>query len=208
MDMSLQKFVLTGGARSGKTAILLALEQMGETIIREVAADLIELEQARGITEPWKHSDFQRRIFDWQIRREKEAENAYNLFKKTSDNSEVGRVFIDRGLIDGIAYCQLDKTFSINMDANKIMCQIKPYAGIFLVKNLQDPNDTKVRRETVEQALKIEQLQGDNYRACRYKPFEVPVGDVDSRARLILDQVNNYDKSKFRGLDKEDCEEN
>lgn len=184
----IQKFVLTGGARSGKTAILLALEQMGEGIIREVASDLIQLEQARGVSEPWKEADFQRRIFDWQGRRELDAESY----------AKHDRVFIDRGLIDGIAYCILDGTFSMMMDPQKIMCQTKPYAGVFLIKNMQDPNDTRVRRETVEQALKIEKMQLENYLSCHYKPVEIPVGSVDERARKILELVNNYDRNLFR----------
>jgi predicted ATPase len=185
--MSLQKFVLTGGARSGKTAILLALEQMGEGIIREVASDLIQLEQARGVAEPWKEVDFQRRIFDWQERREAEAE-------KFAIND---RVFIDRGLIDGIAYCQLDGTYSMMMDPKKIMAYTRPYSGIFLIQNIQDLSDTRIRRETVEQALKVEKFQKVNYETCGYRPIEIPVDSVDARARKILEMANNYDKDLF-----------
>ena len=47
----MKKYILTGGPGSGKSSILLGLEQQGETIIREAAEDYIKHQQAQGILE-------------------------------------------------------------------------------------------------------------------------------------------------------------
>ena len=177
MAERVKKYVLTGGSRAGKTAVLLALEQMGEAIMRSAASDLIKLEQARGVKEPWKEVDFQRRIFDLQRRREGELE----------DIAKNQRVFIDRGLIDGTAYCQLEGTYSMLVSPTRIMRQITPYEAVFLIKDIREKGD---RRESVKEALEIEELQLQNYRACGYKPIVIRKGKVDDRAREILRHVN------------------
>jgi predicted ATPase len=54
----MKRFVLTGTAGAGKTAIIRQLEREGFGIVEEAATDVIALEQACGIAEPWKHPSF------------------------------------------------------------------------------------------------------------------------------------------------------
>ena len=111
-----RKYVLTGGPGSGKSSIILALEYRGEAVMREVAGDFINLQQAMGIPEPWKDPKFQDRIRNWQVTREMDAD-------KIAKN---GRVFLDRGVLDGLAYCQMDGTSTAMRCADRIIKQIKP----------------------------------------------------------------------------------
>jgi predicted ATPase len=67
--MGLEQYVLTGGPRSGKTSLLLALEWRGENVIQETAIDYIMLQQARGIENPWEAEDFQDQILDIKKKR-------------------------------------------------------------------------------------------------------------------------------------------
>ena len=60
----MKRFVLTGTPGSGKTAILRQLEGEGYGVVEEAATDVIALEQAKGIAEPWTRPAFIDRVFD------------------------------------------------------------------------------------------------------------------------------------------------
>ena len=50
----MKNFILTGAPGSGKTAILRQFELGGFGVVKEAATDIIALEQAQGVAEPWK----------------------------------------------------------------------------------------------------------------------------------------------------------
>ena len=54
----MRSFILTGAPGSGKTAIIRQLELDGFSVVEEAATDVIALEQARGVAEPWKQPSF------------------------------------------------------------------------------------------------------------------------------------------------------
>ena len=49
----MRRFILTGTPGAGKTAILRQLEIEGFSVVEEAATDVIALEQAKGVGEPW-----------------------------------------------------------------------------------------------------------------------------------------------------------
>jgi predicted ATPase len=65
----MKRFVLTGTPGSGKTAIVRQLELDGFGVVEEAATDVIALEQARGVAEPWKHPTFIDSIVELQRQR-------------------------------------------------------------------------------------------------------------------------------------------
>jgi predicted ATPase len=69
----MRKFILTGAPGSGKTAIIRQLELDGFSVVEEAATDIIALEQARGVTEPWMHASFIDRVTELQRRRQVRA---------------------------------------------------------------------------------------------------------------------------------------
>lgn len=54
----MKNFILTGAPGSGKTAILRQFELGGFGVVKEAATDIIALEQAQGVAEPWKQPSF------------------------------------------------------------------------------------------------------------------------------------------------------
>jgi len=64
----MKRFVLTGMPGAGKTAIIRQLELDGYSVVEEAATDIMALEQALGITEPWAHPSFIDSIVDLQKR--------------------------------------------------------------------------------------------------------------------------------------------
>ncbi|MET0494069.1 MAG: AAA family ATPase [Actinoplanes sp.] len=70
----LPRYILTGTPGAGKTAILRQLEQDGYATVEEAATDVIALQQALGIPEPWRDPGFIDRILDLQHRRQTAAD--------------------------------------------------------------------------------------------------------------------------------------
>jgi len=165
-----QKYILTGGPGSGKSSILLELESRGEYIIREAAEDIIKWNQAKGIEKPWKLQNFQKQILDIQIRREDRIPK------------DLKSVFIDRGILDGLAYTELGTETNREIQRNA-----RAYTGVFLIDNLGDTRRTEIRREDHEAALQIEKKLEHIYsEVAGYKIRRIAPDSVEERADKIL----------------------
>ncbi|MBT3984673.1 ATP-binding protein [archaeon] len=191
----LKKYVLTGGPSSGKTSILLELEQRGYSIIREAAEDWIKLQQSRGIKEPWLIDDFQERILDLQIKRELEI--SYLREK---------HLVVDRGVLDSLAYYEVvgRDYFEIPI-MNRISRtkygtlphRIEGYDKVFLIENIGTVESTEVRREDLEAALKLEELQ---YRAYVRAGFSVErIAAWEGTKLLTVTQRTDLIEAKMAG---------
>ena len=169
-----KKYILTGGPGTGKSSIILALEQMGEYTIREAAEDYIKYKQASGQPEPWTEPDFQDRILDLQMQREERI------------HPKAERVFIDRGLADGAAYAEegLGTYERIMAEAGK-----EKYEKIFIIENLGFTEKTEVRREDQEEAIRIGEKLEQIYKDLGYKPIRIPAGPVKERMKRILAEI-------------------
>jgi predicted ATPase len=72
----MKRFVLTGAPGAGKTALLRQLERDGFGVVEEAATDVIALEQACGVAEPWTKYSFVDLVIDLQKRRQQRAQDA------------------------------------------------------------------------------------------------------------------------------------
>ncbi|MBV8361675.1 MAG: AAA family ATPase [Deltaproteobacteria bacterium] len=54
----MKRYILTGAPGAGKTAILRHLELDGYGVVEAAATDIIALEQAQGVAEPWSGASF------------------------------------------------------------------------------------------------------------------------------------------------------
>lgn len=166
-----KKYVLTGGPSSGKTSIILALEQRGEYIVREAAEDYIRIRQAQGQPAPWTELDFQEGILKLQVQREKRIPK------------DVRRVFIDRGVHDGLAYLSPEiGTY------RKVMAEAREhkYNAIFLIDALKSMKKTDVRRETQDEAHELRDKLEQVYKQAGYKPILVKKAPLKQRLEQIL----------------------
>lgn len=179
--MKPRKYILTGGPGSGKSSILLALESQGEYIIREAAEDHIRLRQAQGKKDPWTDPDFQEKILDLQCSRE---------FYMPPDRL---RVFIDRGVLDGLAYLPDEKDNLYNqVMRNSIISayEFRPYDRIFLIENLGSTEKTDVRREAQDEALMLEKSLYEIYKDFVGDVVRIPAAPLEERVKMVLDNVH------------------
>lgn len=93
----MKKIVISGGPCSGKTEVISELRRRGYYVIQEAALYLIQQEEVRGGNIfPWTSpEEFQKKVYTLQ----KEWEDNIPLFLET--------VYLDRGLVDCIAYYQI-----------------------------------------------------------------------------------------------------
>ncbi len=173
-----QKYILTGAPGSGKSSILLELERRGEHIIREAAEDVIKRYQAKGIEKPWELPNFQGEILDLQIQRENRIPQ------------EAKRVFIDRGIYDGLAYLK---------EGSEIYKKIKEdgrnYSKIFFIGRLQKTETNKTRREDDLEAALLENKLQETYLQQGYELFKIPQLQLEERAELILNWINSRSRN-------------
>ncbi|MBS3072170.1 AAA family ATPase [Candidatus Pacearchaeota archaeon] len=167
-----KKYILTGAPGSGKSSVLLELEKRGEHVIREAAEDVIKLAQAKGIEEPWINPDFQKEILELQLKREERIP------------PDASRVFIDRGILDGLAY--VDKENELYWE---ILKQAPRYKQVFLIERLGETERTRVRREDDITAFELECKVREAYLLQKYKVHKIPADSVEERADLILRMV-------------------
>jgi predicted ATPase len=173
----MKKYVLTGGPSSGKTSLILTLEQEhGKKVIRESAEDTIRLYEAKCVEEPWKHPHFIDQILELQIRREDQAQKA-----------GFESVFIDKGILDGLAYYQIDgrEPSEYMLRALEEMGK-NPYDKVFLIENMGFCDTNNTRREDQESALKLQDLQYKNYQKYGYNPIIIKSGTLEERTKKIL----------------------
>lgn len=178
--METRKIILTGGPGSGKSSLILSLEQRGESTVREAAEDVINYQKALGNEEPWNDENFQKAVYELQKQREARIPEG------------IERVFIDRGIPDGLAYYQLRgvKPFEELVEASE-RCD---YSTIFLIENLGHCQKTGVRNEEQGEALEIERLLKQTYEELGHEIIRIPPLELERRTDYLLKQLKGGDE--------------
>lgn len=172
-----ERIVLTGGPGSGKSSILEELEYAhGERIIHEAAEDIIKYLHAKGHEKPWELPDFQDYILKLQLQREEQY-------------TQGERVFIDRGILDGLAYYQLHGKSPSEAMEKAIEQTRSRYKKVFLIELGNTCQKTEVRKEELSEALELERLQFRNYAEAGYNVERIPYWSVEDRALKVLEQL-------------------
>ncbi len=179
--LEIKKYVLTGAPGAGKTSILIELEILNESVIRESASDYIIWRQSKGELEPWLNvENFQNGIINLQLQREKYIKNVNN-----------GRIFFDRSLIDSLAYYQKNEVTPPEYymeELNKII-ENKQYYKVFLIENFGECEKTNIRNEQFDEALELEKLQEKNYKNFGFNVIRIKPGSVSERVSDILSYI-------------------
>jgi len=168
----MRKNVLTGGPYSGKTKTIAALEQLGYRTIPETAIEII---QANPGLRAVNQSAFQKLVISAQIEREATIEPNGNR-----------PIFLDRGLIDSIAYCTLR---GISQPAGlHDACKATDYHAIFALETLSnyDQRAETGRTSSEEVSHRTYTLLVQAYERYGYTVTTVPERPIEERIEFIL----------------------
>ena len=172
----MKKYIVTGGPCTGKSTLLESVAEIGYSVVPEAARDVILQESPDGDL-PWTNVlRFQQKV----VLRQKELENIC-----------VGEViFLDRGLPDNIAYCELAGE---NIGEN-IIEDIKN-AGyedkVFVLDRLPLFENDELRKEDINQAIKIHDKLCEVYQRLGFDVVRVPVLSVENRRGCVIASLKN-----------------
>lgn len=174
----IEKIALTGAPGSGKSSTIRILEyDYGERVIGEAAEDMIKTLRKKGYEKPWELPYFQDSVLKLQLQREKQVEQLK------------GRVYIDRGILDGWAYYQIrGQTCSQAMKIAIRKCwQTGIYTSILLMEREKGRVEKNgIRFEGEDEAQRLEDMQYQNYTKAGYNVKRIPWASPEERAEMII----------------------
>jgi len=177
----MEKYILTGGPCTGKTTLLKRLEEEGYAIIEEVPRQIIheELEKQKLNPDytpivPWLDLLKFNKLL---IKRQSSLESLV----------EAEKVFLDRSLVDPLAYAKLG-----NIDlGNEIQGYIRKaaYTKAFFLEQLNLYIKDDERKESEEEGKKLHQAIYEAYRDSGIETIVVPAVSVEERLRIVLASI-------------------
>lgn len=173
----MKRFILTGAPGAGKTAILRQLELDGFGVVEEAATDVIALQQAGGMAEPWKH--------DWFI------DSVVHLQRLRLDRAlrQADAIqFHDRSVICTAAlatYLEHPVSDTLTREIERVLSQGFHQKTVFFVRNLGFIEPTAARRISLEETLRFERIHEATYRRFGFEIVLVAPGTVSERVAAI-----------------------
>lgn len=174
----MSRYVLTGAPGAGKTTLLRLLQSVGHTVVEEAATDVIAIEHARGVDEPWATAAFIDEIIAVQREREQKAVGALQFF--------------DRSPVCTYALCQFlgfAPTAALSEELARIARERTYEKQVFFIQNLGFITPTAARRISFEDALRFEQAQVEAYMSLGYALTFIPPGEPLRRVAMITDAL-------------------
>jgi len=171
---SRKKYVLTGGPGVGKTAVIEILASKGYAIVPEVARMIMEEEQIKNSDVlPWKN-----------LAKFQEAVAKRQLAAETEIKADI--VFLDRGIIDGYAYC-----IQGNIPAPSMLLKNAEnrYDKVFLLAPLPEYENDSIRKEKKNFQTAIHGMIKEAYEKFGYELIHVPVLAPHERVEFIISGI-------------------
>lgn len=173
----MRRFILTGTPGVGKTVLLRQLELDGFGVVEEAATDVIALEQARGVAEPWTRSSFIDLIVDLQRRRQLRAANAPDDIQ-----------FHDRSAVCTAAlaiFLGHPASTALSHELQRIEREGIYQRRVFFIRTMGFIKPTEARRISFEDARRFEQVHEKTYRDHGFEIVPIGPGSVLDRAAAI-----------------------
>ena len=168
----MKKVVITGGACCGKTSLITEFDKRGFPVLEEVARSVLE-----------ERKDYTPTHEEWIVRERTMYHRQLELEAKLS--GEIA--FLDRGLIDYIAYAgHLIGSIPDFMDV-----KMAKYDYVFALDRIPFVNDGLRIESGDSDAQKIHNIVVDAYSSNGYSIINVPLMPISARADYILSHMNN-----------------
>lgn len=176
-----KKYVITGGACVGKTTLLEELEKLGYETVPEAARQIIEREQGHHKLNPrWNP------ILPWTdlYKFQEEVERRQRCNENDIKNDVA---FLDRSLVDGIAYARLGDIEELP-NLRKYITKAK-YTKVFFLEHLPFYHKDDQRYEDEKTSKDIHNEIYNVYTELGFDVVRVPAVSVKERVKLILDEI-------------------
>ena len=174
----MKKYVITGGPNSGKTSIVGLLAEVGFSVLHETSRMVIETKKIM----PWDNQElFCEEFLKMQLSREAEL-------------SGDAAVFLDRSLVDPVAYAELAGCRIRQTVADDIV-RARYERTVFFFEMLPSYCTDTQRGESHEQARLVHQKLREVYARLGFAIVEVPLFSLNAveskkmRLQFILQQV-------------------
>lgn len=180
--MTLRKnncYVITGGPGVGKTTLLNELAKHGYHIVAEDARAIIKQEidnDSDGL--PWKNRARYTRLM---------LDAAVLSYQSVPASDEI--YFFDRGILDTICYADMVE-LGISEEMDELAKALLYNEKAFILPPWQEIYHTdKERKQTWDEALYTFSKMRTTYLNYGYEILEVPKGNIENRANLIIQEI-------------------
>ena len=173
----LKRYVLTGAPGAGKTVVLRQLEVEGFRVVEEAATDIIALEQAQGLEQPWSRNAFIDEITDLQ--RTRLLQSSYG---------PGGVQFHDRSVFCTAAlsdYLGRPRSLVLSRELERAAAKSWFQREVFLIRSLGFVTPTAARRISLEEAIRFERVHEEVYRNFGFQLIFVEPASPADRANQI-----------------------
>jgi predicted ATPase len=170
----MRRFILTGAPGSGKTAVLRQLEHDGFGVVEEAATDVIALEQANGIEEPWTRPAFIDQVVTLQARRRARLIDEVQFHDRSA--------FCTAALAEFLDYPRSD---ALQRELELLKRESFYERRVFFVRGLGFVTPSAARRISLEEARRFEALHERTYRAHGFGLVPIAPGSVLDRVAAI-----------------------
>ncbi len=181
--MNIMKVVITGSPCSGKSTLIAELKMMGFPVIEEIARSVLEKVGAPLTLED--KEKLQIKI----ARQQKEIESKTRY-------SDI--LFLDRGLIDVIAYCNILLGY-IPQEVLDIT-NVKSYNAVFILEKIPFLQDGLRLEKSDKEAENIHNELISTYNINGYSPIFVPIMPLDKRIEFIFSHIKNLKGGNIKNV--------
>lgn len=173
------RIVITGAPGAGKTALLLALQARGYTIVGDSPRIIIQERRKRGLSP---------RPDAYEFAQETLRMDVANFDRHVG---ATGHVFFERSVVD--ALCGLDHATPLSeRELSQWLAKYRYLSKVFVLPPWEAiyVNDAE-RDHTFEHAVRVNRITQDWYRRCGYQVVEVPKISVEDRCEYVLQVLAN-----------------
>jgi predicted ATPase len=170
----MKRFILTGTPGSGKTAILRQLERERYGVVEEAATDVIALQQASGIAEPWRRPAFIDEIVALQAQRRVRLADPVQFHDRSA--------FCTAALAEHLGYPPSE---ALARELALLKREAFYEKRVFFVQSLGFVTPSAARRISLEDARRFEAVHERTYRLHGFELIPIPPGSVLDRVAAI-----------------------
>ncbi len=185
---SQHRYIITGGPGVGKSTLIRQLQQLGQSVVHETAADLIREDLAKQVEAPWAQFGFNERVATVQALRQQEAAS-----------SSARAIFFDRCVIDVLCYELMEEwepSKKILALAQEMLDTGFYEPTVFLVDPLGTGYRSETQHESDEEAHHISQYLERQYRLLGFDVVHIPPAPIEERVQHLISQLSALDCSR------------